>query len=169
MRLCEIAHQAPLPRDQEYMNPDKILEDPPHRRVLHRLPFVVGKGGAAILQRLAHAIRQRRVYQQAHRPHHQERHDPLGLVEIERGGQKAGGFEKTQAAFRQGLALIACSQRLRGSRGVVQCIGGENETTLLADEGLMGSDGGRESPFNHVDDVGREGTLTRSPPLSIAR
>ena len=39
MRLCEIEHQGPLPRDQEDMNPHKILEDPPRRWVLHRLLF----------------------------------------------------------------------------------------------------------------------------------
>ena len=33
----------------------------------------------------------------------------------------------------------------------------------------MGSDGARESPFKPGDDLGREGTLTRSPLLVIAR
>ena len=108
MLLCEIEDQGPFPRAQEYMNPHKIREDPPRRWVLHRLPFVVGKGGVVILQCFANAILQCCIHQQAHRHHHQERHDPLGLFEIERGGQQAGVFEKTKAAFRQGLAFIAC-------------------------------------------------------------
>lgn len=169
MLVCEIEHQGPLPRDQEHGHPHKILEDPPRRWVLYRVPFLVGKGGAVILQRFADAILQRCIYQQAHRHHHQERHDPLGLFAIERGGQKARVFEKTNTAFRQSLAFVACSQRLNGQLGIVQCIGGENATPLLVDEGLMGSDGGRESSFKHVDDLGREGTVPRSSPLGIAR
>jgi hypothetical protein len=114
MRLCEIEHQGPFPRDQEDMNPHNILEDPPRCWVLHRLPCVVGKGGAVILQRLANALRHCCIHQQAHRHHHPERHDPLGRFEIARGGQQAGVFENTTAAFRQGLAFIAGSQLLRG-------------------------------------------------------
>lgn len=169
MLLCEIEHQGSLPRDQEHVNPHKILEDPPCRWVLHRLPLVVGKGGGVVPQRFANAILQRRIQQQAHGHHHQQCHDPLRLFERERGGQKAGVFQKAKAAFHQGLAFVACSQLLRWQLGVVECIGGEDETTLLIDEWLMGSDGGRESPFDSIDDLGREGALARSPPLVIAR
>jgi hypothetical protein len=52
---------------------------------------------------------------------------------------------------------------------VVQCIGSAHETTLLVDEGPLGSDGGRESPFNPGDDRGRAGPLARSPPRVSAR
>jgi len=108
MRVCESEAQGPLPRDQEHVNPDKILEDPPRRWVLHRLPCLVGKSGALILQRVAHAILPRGLPQQAPRHHQQERHAPLRRFEIARGGQNAGVFEKTQPACRQSLALIAC-------------------------------------------------------------
>ena len=108
MRVCEREAQGPLPRDQEHVNPDNILEDPPRRGVLHRWPGWVGKSGAWILQRVAHAILPRGLPQQAPRHHQQERHDPLKLFEIARGGQNAGGLEKTTPACRQSLAFIAC-------------------------------------------------------------
>ena len=65
------------------------------------------------------------------------------------------GAENTNAAFRPGLALIAGLTAPEGVLGIVQFIGGENATTLLVDEGLMGSDGARESPFKPGDDLGR--------------
>ena len=49
--LGEIDHQGrPLPRDEEHMNPDKILEDPSCRRVLHGFALLVGKRRVMLLQ-----------------------------------------------------------------------------------------------------------------------
>ena len=66
------------------------------------------------------------------------------------------------------LAFVACSQRLRRYLGVVECIGGEDATTVLVDERLSGSEGGGEGPFDCLDDLRRLGRLPRSSPLAIA-
>jgi hypothetical protein len=108
MRVGEREAQGPLPRDQEHVNPDNILEDPPRRGVLPRWPCWVGKSGSVILQRVVNAILPRGLPQQAPRHHQHERHDPRRRFAIARGGQHAGGFEKTPPACRQSLALIAC-------------------------------------------------------------
>jgi hypothetical protein len=43
MYFSEIYHQGgPLPRDEEHMNPNKVMEHPACCRVLYRLPFWLG-------------------------------------------------------------------------------------------------------------------------------
>jgi hypothetical protein len=70
MLLSEIQHHRPLPRDEEPMDPDKILEDPPRRRVLHGVPLLVRKRCAVVLEGLANAVLQCGIAQQPHRHHH---------------------------------------------------------------------------------------------------
>ena len=53
------------------------------------------------------------------------------------------------------LAFVACSQRLRRYLGVVECIGGEDATTVLVDERLSGSEGGGEGPFDCLNQTTR--------------
>jgi hypothetical protein len=107
MLLGEIQYQRPLPGDEEHVNPHKIVKDPPRCRILYRGALLVRKGCSVVLQGVANAVLQRRIHEQAHRHHHQERHDPLGLFEIQRRGQKAWILEKAKAAFRMPLAFVA--------------------------------------------------------------
>jgi hypothetical protein len=51
---------------------------------LNPFTLLVGKRCLMIVERLADTVFQGRVDQQSHRHHHQQRHDPLGLFEIER-------------------------------------------------------------------------------------
>jgi hypothetical protein len=53
------------------------------------------------------------------------------------------------------LTLRASEQLLDGQEGLVECIGGEQETTLPVDTWLKGRDGGGKSPFNGGEDLGR--------------
>ena len=114
----EIEHQGPLPRGEEQVNPDKILEDPACRWVLDRFACLMRKRRVMLLEGFADAILQSRIDEQTHRHDHQERHNPLGFFAIERRGQKAGVFEEAKAAFRMRLAFIAC---LTGPGPVTAC------------------------------------------------
>ena len=52
MLLGEIHHEGlPLPRDEQHMHPDKIVEDPPCRGILHPLAFLVGKRRMLLFER----------------------------------------------------------------------------------------------------------------------
>src|SRR5215211_6051154 len=140
MLLGEIQHQRPLPWDEEPVNPHNIVKDPPCGGVLYRCALLVRDGAPVVLEGMAHAIRQRRIHEPAHRHHPQERHAPLGLFEIPRRGAKAWLLAEANAAFRMPLALVAREQRRRRELGSVQCVGGQEETTLAVDESLTGRD-----------------------------
>jgi hypothetical protein len=168
MLLREIEHQGSLPREVQQMNPYKVMEDPALGRVLHWLAIVVGRCRVMVLQGFANARLQRHIDQQTHRHHHQQGHDPLGLFEIERRGQQAGIFEEATAAFCMRLAFVACQELLGRSRGVVECIGGEDDTTLLLHERLTSSAPRGQGPCDMVDHVGGGSALAWSPPHAIA-
>jgi hypothetical protein len=82
MLFGQIQYQRPLPGDEEPVNPHQIVKDPPRCRILYRGALLVRKGGSVVLEGMAKAILQRRLYEPADRHHHQERHDPRGLFEI---------------------------------------------------------------------------------------
>ena len=154
MLLREIEHQGSLPREVQQMNPYKVMEDPARGRVLHWLTFVVRNCRVMVLQGFAKARLQRHIDQQTYRHHHQQGHDPLRLFEIERRGQQEGIFEEATAAFCMRLAFVACEELLGRSRGVVECIGGKDDTTLLLHERLTSRAPKGEGPCNMVDHVG---------------
>jgi hypothetical protein len=151
------------------MNSPKILEDPSRRRILDRLPLLVGKRRVMRRERLAHTILQSGIDQQTYRHHHQQRHDALGLFEIERGGQKARVFEESKPAFRMTLPFVAVEELLRRQLLGIEFIGGQNETTVLGESALSQSEGGSEGAFNLIPHVIGLGVLSRSSPLAIAR
>src|SRR6266498_5829307 len=67
VRLGEIHHEVvPLPRDEQHMNSDKVMEDPPCSGRLSGFAFLVRKRGPMVPKRGANARLQRRIYQQAH-------------------------------------------------------------------------------------------------------
>lgn len=94
------------------MHPDKGVEDPARRRVLHGCAVLVGKRRVLGLEGLTDTICSGRIHQQAHRHDHQERHDPFRLFEREGGGQKAWIFEEATSAFRVGVPFGALSELL---------------------------------------------------------
>jgi hypothetical protein len=104
--LSEVEDDIGLTRNIQDMNANKVVEYPPRSGVLNAFAFLVWKGGRMLLEGGANPILQGRIHQQADRHHHQQYHDAFGLFEIERGGQKLGGFQKAKAAFRLGLAFI---------------------------------------------------------------
>lgn len=136
VRVREIEHQRPCPRQEEQVNPHKVLEDPSGGRVLDRLPLLVGKRGLLGFQGIPDAILQGRVYQQTHGHDHQEGHDPLRFFQGERRGEKERIFEEPKAAFGMLLALIPCQEVLRGEGTFVEFVGGKNKTTVLRHEGV---------------------------------
>jgi hypothetical protein len=78
------------------------------------------------------------------------------------------GFAQPTAACGILLACRACDQRLGGSPGVVECMGGAEEATLLVDKRLPGSACGGEGPFDTGDDLVGVDARARSPPLARA-
>src|SRR5712664_1848965 len=143
------------------------MEHPACRGVLPPLAFLVWKRGVLLFECPTDAILYSRIDEQTDGHHHQQGHDAFGLFEIERGGEKLGVFEEAKPALRMGLAFIAGSQFLGGQQGLVACIGCEDETTLLVNEGRSGSDGGGERPCDSIDDLGRWGALAWSSTLAI--
>jgi hypothetical protein len=138
MLVIEIQYEGSRPPHTEPMDADKVLEDPAGRGVLDGLPLLVGESRLMVLERLSDAIFQGRIHQQADRHDHQQRHDPRGFLEIEGGGPKAWIVQEPKAAFHMLLALIPRQQGLGGYPVRVEFMGGEDETTLRSDQGLMG-------------------------------
>jgi hypothetical protein len=66
-----IEHERPVSRQEQQMNPDKGLEDPPGRGMLDWLSLLIGKGGLVGSQGLPDAILQRSLGQQTYRHDHQ--------------------------------------------------------------------------------------------------
>jgi hypothetical protein len=89
------------------MDAAKVLEHPAGCGVLYRLSLLTWEGGLGVRESLPDTIFQGCIDQQAHGHDHQECHDPLGFLQIERGGQKAWVFEEPKAAFHTLLAFIA--------------------------------------------------------------
>jgi hypothetical protein len=84
MCLGELEDHWPLACLTQQVDPHKIMKHPPRRRMLNPFTLLVGKRCLMIVERLADTVFQGRVDQQSHRHDHQQRHDPLGLFEIER-------------------------------------------------------------------------------------
>ena len=112
--LIEIEHEGAFSRTVQQVNAAKVLEHPAGGGGVYRLAFLVREGGLRGLEFLPDALFQGCIDQQAHGHDHQEGHDPLGSLEIERGSQKPGIFQEAKAACRMLLPLIACQQFLRG-------------------------------------------------------
>jgi hypothetical protein len=164
----QVDHDGPWLRDEQQMNPNKVVEDPARGRVLHRLRRLVGKRGPVVLECLANALLQSGIHQQTHGHHHEQRHDPLRLFERERGSEKAGVFEEAKAAFRIHLTFVACEAFLGWELGVVEVVRSEDETTLLLNEGLLSRYPRGQGPDNLVDHVVGLSALARSPSRAIA-
>jgi hypothetical protein len=56
MRLGEIQYQRALPWDEEYVNPRKIVKDPPCGGVLYRCALLVWEGGSVVLEGIANGF-----------------------------------------------------------------------------------------------------------------
>jgi hypothetical protein len=70
MLLHEIEHHGSFPREEQQMNPYKVMEDPARGQVLHWLTFVVGNCRVMVLQGFANARLQRHIDQQTYHHHH---------------------------------------------------------------------------------------------------
>jgi hypothetical protein len=54
--LSEVEYEGPLPREEQQMNPQNIVQDPPCGWILHRLSLWIGKGRSLLLERLTDAV-----------------------------------------------------------------------------------------------------------------
>jgi len=164
----QIQSHESLSWDVEHMNPNEVVQDPPCSRVRNPSPFLIWAGRSMLLEGRADAVFEGRIDEQTDGHHQQSCHHALGLFERARGGEKLGVFEAAKPALCMGLACIAGSQVLGGQQGLVECIGCENETTLLVNTGRSGRDGGGERPCDRVDHLGRLGALAWSSTRAIA-
>ena len=78
-------------------------------------------------------------------------------------------FQEAKPAFSMLLAFVACEHRLGRERLVIQFIGGQEETALLAHALLTGRQ--RRGQGASIWESTRAGGAfrTRKPPLAIAR
>ena len=150
------------------MTSDTRREAPPRCRVLHGSPRVVRTRGAVVLEGVAHAVLQRRRPQHTDRQPHPQGHAPLRRFEGTRCGPHAGGVEDATATFHRRVTRIASEQLLDGQAGLVEGMGGEEDTPLPVDTWRMGRDGGGKRPCNGGVELGRSGALVRSSPPTIA-
>ena len=120
------------------------------------------------LERLANTVLQGCIDQQAHGHHHEQRHDALGLFEVQRGGQKLRVFQKAESALCMDLAFVAGQQLSWGQLGGVECIGGQDETTVLREPGLSRGEGRCEGALNLIDHPFERGGLAWPSPLGVA-
>ena len=169
MLIGEIQHDGPLAWSDEEMNAHKIMKYPPGRWILHTFPLLIGKGRVMLLKRLPNAVLQGRIHQQTHGHDHQEGHDPLRFFEVERGGQKLGIFQEAKPALRMRLAFVGVQQLLRWQLGGVEFVGGQDETTVLVDEGLSGRKRGGQAPLDLVDHLLGLHAWSGASPFAIAR
>ena len=170
MLVCfrQVEHDGPWVRAVAPMNPDHVGEHPSCRRVLKAFAVWVWKCGLMCLEGLANPLRQGRLDHQADGHHPQQRHDRFGLVEIPRGGPNLWGFQAAHPAFRLGVALITGAQRRRGEAGVSECLGSEDDTTGLGEQGLTGGDPPGARAVALRDELGRWWAVTWAPRLVIA-
>jgi hypothetical protein len=167
--VIKIQHEGSFSTHTQQMDADKVLEDPAGRGVLDGLPLLVWESRSVVLERLADAILQGSLHQQAHGHDHQQRHDPFGFLAIKGGGQKAWIFQEPKAAFCMLLAFIPREQFLGGQPVFVECIRGQDETTLGGDERLMGCERRGQSTSDMVHHLGRGSAWARAAPLAVAR
>jgi hypothetical protein len=150
------------------MNPDKRVEHPPRRGVLEAFALLVWNRRLVIPEALANPIVQGCIHQHAHRHDHEQGHDALGLFQIPRGGQKLRGFEESTAALGRPLAFIG-REPLRGwSLVVLECMRGEDATTLLYHQGLAGRERRRQGPVELLSQLVGRGAVAWSAPLAVA-
>ena len=134
--LGEIEYQGPLPRHAQEMDSNKVMEYPARRGGLSPLSFVVRERGCMLLERLTDAVLQGGIHQQTDRHHHEQGHNACGLFEIERRSEQVWIFQKPKTAFRLHLTFIAGSQLPSRPEGVIEFIGGQDETTMVLNEHL---------------------------------
>lgn len=120
------------------------------------------------LQGCTNALLQRGIHQHTHGHDHEQRHDALGLFQRPRGGEKLRVLQKSASAFRMHLAFIAFQHRLRRQVGGVELMSGQDETTLLVNEGLAGREGRGQGPVDLVDHLVGLWPLSGASPCAIA-
>jgi hypothetical protein len=67
------------------------------------------------------------------------------------------------------LALVACQHLWRGPWGLVTFVGGQDDTTVLVDEGLSGRARGGQGPLDLVDHLVGLRVSPRTSPVATAR
>ena len=70
------------------MDSQKALKYPPDRRALSRISFPVRKRQVSGLKTISDAPSERRVDQQARSHHHEQGHDQLLALQVDRGSLK---------------------------------------------------------------------------------
>jgi len=71
MCLGELEHHRPLACLTQHVNPHKVMNDPPSRRMLNPVPLLVRKRRFLVCERFPDTVFQGCIDQQAHRHHHQ--------------------------------------------------------------------------------------------------
>jgi hypothetical protein len=115
----------------EEIDPFETLAHPPHGRASGRLGELAGDRLAGRGPLLAQPVFGQPIDQQTEHHHERERHEPLGLLDEEGGGQKQRILEKTEAALDAVLLLVGLDELLVRELGGVEDIGGDQEGGLV--------------------------------------
>ena len=149
------------------MHPHEVVQDPPGSRGQNPSPFLVWEGRSVLLEGRADAVCEGRIDEETDGPDHQQGHDPLGLFERKRRGQKLRGLQETTPALRLGGPFGAVAHRLGRYLGFVQCIRREANATLLVDACPTVCEPSRQGPGDRVDELVGVGARAWAPPLSL--
>jgi hypothetical protein len=165
MRVSQMDPKGHLLRHDPPMHPDAGVEDPSCRGRLGALTFGVRQCRPVVLECVANAVFPCGIYQPTDRHHQQPRHDPRGLFERPRGGQTRWVFEKSTSVFGLPVTFRAVASLPSRPLVVVEGVGGEDDTTVRVDEGLMGRKPRGQGPLHRGHDGIRPSALAWSPPF----
>src|SRR6266699_4095618 len=105
----------------QQLNALKTLKDPPHGWACGRLADLIGNGLLGLGQPCPQAIAE-----QAEDHDETERHNALGFLDKDGGGQKERIFEEAKAALGTALVLVDADQLLIGEASLLQDVRADN-------------------------------------------
>jgi hypothetical protein len=164
----QVEPDGPWSRAVSHLNPDTGVEHPPCGRVLEAVALVVQHWCRMRREDVANPRLQGRIHPPADGHHQQPRPEAFRRVAIACSGQHLRVLQEATPTFRLGWACIPSSPLLRGEEGVVEGMGGADDTPLWVDTGLTRGDPPGERTGEPRDALVRWGALAWAPPLVIA-
>jgi hypothetical protein len=164
----QVEPDGPWSRAVSHLNPDTGVEHPPCGRVLEAVALVVQHWCRMRREDVANPRLQGRIHPPADGHHQQPRPEAFRRVAIACSGQHLRVLQEATPTFRLGWACIPSSPLLRGEEGVVEGMGGADDTPLWVDTGLTRGDPPGERTGEPRDALVRWGALAWAPPLVSA-
>jgi hypothetical protein len=164
----QVAPDGPWSRAVSPMHPDPGVAHPSCGRVLEAVALVVRNWCRMRREDLAKPRLQGRLHPPADGQHQQPRPEACRRVASACSGQHLRVWPEATPTCRLGWACIPSSPLRRGAEGVVECLGGADDTPLWVDTGLTRGDPPGERTGEPRDALVRWGAWAWAPPLVSA-